>query len=505
MAERHPDDALLSLLYDELPPPDAEALRARLAREDPESLERLQQWQAIRAAVAELPEVEPDPQMHYDLVREARKAVAPEEKPSRLMAWLQQLTLAPALAGLLLMVLAAGLTARLTRDMETVDDEALAPTPTMTAAPGAGREAAKVAQPKGEAEVLELAEPVPVDAPADDDPATVKGVEAAFGDAEADEAKAAEGAAQAPVIEAKSKAPAPARRADEKADGARAAKPAPAKKRASKRAPPAEPRGGAVDDLFDMPPPGLDTASTRDRRAGADPAPPPPRPSRAPAKAPAPAPTLGSEMDDKGFAPPPPPAEAEAEDEAVEAVEAVEASAEKAAAEAQTVGGRPEGVAQADADAPARAEARERRPAAPVTPTPDDAPADDALAAERGEDDRLERARLFRQRGLHREAVDLYESFLADHRGDGLDRVWFETAQSYEALGQADRALRLYRLVANGESAYAGRARARVAALSPPPRGKAGPQAAPRSKATPQAAPPIDFEEAAAEPASEGE
>jgi len=148
MNERPHDDALLALLYDELPPGEADALREKLAAESPESLDRLMQWQAIRNVVAELPELEPDPQIHYDIIREARRAVDTAEKPSRLWAWLEQLTLMPALAGLLLVVLAAGLTLRLTTDLEQADDSALAPG---AAAP----ETSAPAGPKGEGQATE--------------------------------------------------------------------------------------------------------------------------------------------------------------------------------------------------------------------------------------------------------------------------------------------------------------------------------------------------------------
>ncbi|MCA9541388.1 MAG: hypothetical protein KC620_20955, partial [Myxococcales bacterium] len=119
MARENPDldNELLALLYDELPPEEAEAARARIAA-DPERAERLQAWQAIRAVAATLPVPEPDPQLHYDILRAARLAAAEAETPSPFWRWLQGLTLVPALAGAAAIVAAAGLTVMLTRQVD---------------------------------------------------------------------------------------------------------------------------------------------------------------------------------------------------------------------------------------------------------------------------------------------------------------------------------------------------------------------------------------------------
>ncbi|MCA9558823.1 MAG: hypothetical protein KC583_09700, partial [Myxococcales bacterium] len=114
------EERLVELLYDELPPDEAEALRAQLA-EHPDVAERLAQWQALRRAAAEVPELEPDPQVHYDILRAARLAAdeaAGEATKPPWWAFLVNLSFAPALAALGLVVLGAGMLLVLTRTYE---------------------------------------------------------------------------------------------------------------------------------------------------------------------------------------------------------------------------------------------------------------------------------------------------------------------------------------------------------------------------------------------------
>ncbi len=591
MNDRPQDDALLALLYDELPPAEAAALREKLAAESPESLERLAQWQAIRDVVAELPELEPDPQIHYDIIREARKAADAASKPSGIWAWLEQLTLTPALAGLLLVVLAAGLTLRMGTDLEDIDDTALAPESALEEstgekkAPRPAKEAATTAldadgRTLGEEAPGAAAVPQPVaanapaePAPADQreapwqegaDPSAEAGAQnaarAGYGndgdsaagpaDAKAPAVKAEKEAAgaragaidgvEAPATEAKGSG-GKARKAEEEQRAARRSKAVKAKAKARPRkkprskapsskapskqakadvgdllkgldaapqapqAPPATPTG--ADDLARGPEAAKDITTRggdgaeQARRSddmplggavAAEPTPAVPEQAEAaPQEAMledalreqdgAPRPAADVPAPSRAYAPPPPPAPAEAE-----RVPAQRRSAERAPA-------ADDGLAF---DAVADEEADD---VVAVQATGAAAPADrsnrgEAAAAEREEvardgADRLTEARRLRAQGRHREAVSEFEAFLASAGGGDLDRVWFEAAESYRALGQTDRALQLYRLVAGGESDYAGRARDRIAELTgQETRSKAAGQAAP-ARARPAAAP----------------
>ncbi|MEZ4464205.1 MAG: hypothetical protein R3F43_06730 [bacterium] len=73
------DDQLLDLLYGEVLPEDAEALQA-LVNTDPVLRERLEAWSSVRRAMATLPEPEPDPQVHYNILRAARQQARPRRR-----------------------------------------------------------------------------------------------------------------------------------------------------------------------------------------------------------------------------------------------------------------------------------------------------------------------------------------------------------------------------------------------------------------------------------------
>ena len=75
----------------------------------------------------------------------------------------------------------------------------------------------------------------------------------------------------------------------------------------------------------------------------------------------------------------------------------------------------------------------------------------------------LQMARAARSAGDHRRAVRSYEVFLEGNRGhQEFAAALFETAQSYEALGDSSRALQLYQLVVAQGGAWSGRARKRM-------------------------------------------
>lgn len=107
MSDHDFDARLLDLLYGELPPDEAKAVQAEV-NDDPVARKTLEAWSAVREAVADLPTPEPDPQVHYNILRAARAEVAPAE-PSGFFAWLAKFAMSPAFAGAAaVMVLAVG-------------------------------------------------------------------------------------------------------------------------------------------------------------------------------------------------------------------------------------------------------------------------------------------------------------------------------------------------------------------------------------------------------------
>lgn len=517
--DRH-DEALLALLYDELPPAEAEAMRRELAAEAPEVLDRLDDYRHIREVAAELPDHEPDPQMHYDLLRAARLAAEPDRKPSRFWAIVESLSWTPAIAGLLLVVVAAGLTARLSDEIgegapagaeapAADDPRAGAKAPVVT--PGAVTKS-DTATPKDTAKAAageriddkRTADPRP--APEADAPAAAPadGLDA-FEDRAAGKGAAppvaldaARREAAAPPVE-KKKAP------FGKSRTRTAPKPAPSKRKKA-----ASPLGGnrggdigdalAVPDQKPAPPP-------TDRKAGEPRFAPPPAPEAVErdtaAKAERVEPTLSvgdatRDLDDS------------ADDRVAPAEpEKVTLDAVQTGAGGSTEGGTAVRGAEAEraADtAPRRAAAQ--APSAPVVDeVTDGVVAEAEEEAEQVKEARtvaspsavmLDRARGARARGDHRTAVGLYEEYLRDGGGADLDRVRFEAAQSYEALGQTDRAVQLYRLVAQNGGAFADAARGRVEAMArvvdSPPAKKSAPA---------RPSPTMDFE--SVEPASQRE
>lgn len=107
MSDHDFDARLLDLLYGELPPDEAKAVQAEIDQ-DPVARKTLEAWGAVREAVADLPTPEPDPQVHYTLLRAARAEVEPVEAKG-FFAWLSRFAMSPAFAGAAaVMVLAVG-------------------------------------------------------------------------------------------------------------------------------------------------------------------------------------------------------------------------------------------------------------------------------------------------------------------------------------------------------------------------------------------------------------
>ncbi|MCB9550500.1 MAG: hypothetical protein H6705_01050 [Myxococcales bacterium] len=484
MAAERDDETLLALLYDELTPTDAELLRRRLS---PEDQARLRDWRQIRTVVAEIPPLEPDPQMRYDLLRAARLAAEPEEKPARWWAWVEKLSWAPAFAALALVVVAAGLTAKLSEGLDEAPAPALrVPAPLAKTAPAVGKEeaAAPVTAPGA-------APPPAVEPPAPDTP-VAEPIAGADGEGAAvaldpvppepearREAAAAEAdeEAEASKVIAKSKRDVPRERKPSKL--AFAPPPEPDTKAAAAQPSPA-PAGPMPADKGDTSTPALRDLPTDDALDKAE------DERAAPSRTAAGDVALDAVGAGRGYAPPPPAPSANTNADVDSFAGVAQAPAAAALAEVETATRRP---ATREDTAPAQAPAKK---------------ATELAAAEEkgGAVDLLGSARSARAQGDHRTAVTLYEEYLAENRGaGGLDRVWFETAQSYERLGDTGRALAFYRLVAGGDGAFAASARDRIAALSPPQAKQAAPKTT--APAAPQRA--YDFDEAAAEPAEPAE
>jgi TolA-binding protein len=102
----------------------------------------------------------------------------------------------------------------------------------------------------------------------------------------------------------------------------------------------------------------------------------------------------------------------------------------------------------------------------------------------------LELARMARKVHQWREAARRYEEFIDRFPNHAeLPAALFETAETYERLGETARAIELYRLVARNGGGLGDRAQDRISELE----GKRRKQAAP-AKPSPQAAPAKDFE-----------
>ncbi len=99
---------LVDLIYDELPGPRRQALERHLRGCAACSAE-LAELQATRSAFAALPELEPRPQVTYDILRAARLAVAQDEPAQdRAAGWLPRWVLTPALGTAFAVLLVAG-------------------------------------------------------------------------------------------------------------------------------------------------------------------------------------------------------------------------------------------------------------------------------------------------------------------------------------------------------------------------------------------------------------
>lgn len=473
------EEQLLELLYGELPDADVAALESQLANH-PDLQARLDEWHELRRVVAEMPLVEPDPQVRYDLLRAARKAVAEPERRGW-WAWFERLSAAPAVAGLALAVIAGSILFTITGDFSEHGPENTVTTPAETLRVENIADAATV-RPV----TLNLNEERAVETPA-----------AASGDQTASavlDGLVDRKAAARPATETvkgdrrraiKKSTPKPRRKAK---PSVRKSKTAYAPKKKARRSKKAYRSADLFEDGYTGPgprsakksvsaPPVVNQAAVAPKSTQVNKFAPPPAENRMP----------------RGVAaqPPSPPRAAESEKR-----------------------DRYEENKQGRVDAEASLEATQTRFLDPV----DESASDDAVALPmevkpeslRGAMSRssgmgarsasdegagrtttglstiLGRARAARQRGAHRIAVREYETYLKRTPGKSdLSSVWFEAAQSYEALGDLRRARQLYRLVARSKNNKAGVARSRLEELErqldvgdPSPKAKSVPKKA---------------------------
>lgn len=170
------EDRLVELLYadGELAPEEVERLEAELDAY-PDLRARLEEWRALRRALVDEALPDPDPQVHYNVLREARKLAAEREeaKAPRWLLWLESLTLGPAFAGAAVAMVALG---GLVFSLRSSDEApAMAPAmeraaePVAATAPPAGAAAdsklAKTAAPRPEEAPAPVAEAVGAEPP----------------------------------------------------------------------------------------------------------------------------------------------------------------------------------------------------------------------------------------------------------------------------------------------------------------------------------------------------
>ena len=105
---------LVELLYeDELSDERAASLRSALSQ-CPEQAERLRSWKEVQRLIGALPQREPEPDIHYNILRAARAEVAGASEPRGWLRWLGGLGGAPAFATVGLLIMVGGATLLLT-------------------------------------------------------------------------------------------------------------------------------------------------------------------------------------------------------------------------------------------------------------------------------------------------------------------------------------------------------------------------------------------------------
>lgn len=540
-------EPIIDLLYGELSEEEAARLRAQIAA-DPEAAAQLAAWTQVRELVGQLPEVEPDPQVHYDILRAAREAAQPAKKG--VWAWLSEMVMNPAFAGLALMVLAGGTfllvneraeapgnsvsdrmaqaeAPPVSEQMADKKDEAKSPKakrPADSKARGqiAGGEAKNDQKTALGDELKTTTAEVPAKAatakpevPANDGvpgfgSTEGKNLDLALGDVggKGEDPKgyvAPEGLEKKKVEREKAKEAKPVGRkvanAPRKPAPARP-KPKPSPKPKTKSANKKRKRSAKKvrDPFFDAPtdapkkePPPAEE-QRRDRYAAPPPAAEPePEPVQAKAET-APAPVVqapsaprasGGDEDDRDYAPPPPPEPAAT---AANAPAPTPAPRRSNRGGSVVQGAADDSVVEADV-------AREESEANEVEVGEEKAATVAAVDSERadkakdsGRPASLTAARQARNQGNLRAAVRSYEEFLAGYpRHREFAQALYETAQSYERLGEFGKAEKLYRTVRAAGGRWIAKADEALARLNTrvakPAKAKAKPKAKADEKA----------------------
>ncbi len=493
------DERLVDLLYpDELSPEEAAALR-REVEAHPVYAERLRQLQRLQRAVRELPPVEPDPQIRYDLLREARAAVGDGKKKGGLLGLLESLALSPILAGAAVVAVVGGGMFLLQREMS---DEAPATAARIPGEPPA----AAVAAPERPA-----ATPAYEAAPGAAAPASAPTF-AAKGEDQQDE--------PSPVWDAK----------ESVADKGGATR--------LEEAKPFPGRDAARGTLNDAPAPvpsaredDLSLAREKKKQAFADEglmpkAEPVQRPEDTFAE---PSARRAEGGEGRGAVQASAARNAAPREESAGAERALGAKSDRdlASEDDGNIAGAPQAQAAGDADdeAPLR-ESAKARPAAPPPPRPAPPPAraeTEAVAQQPAPETRsggagydalgagaaapagaavaadapppaLDRARQARAGRDFSRAAKLYEQAIRESRGADQAAALFEAAETYERLGDTSRALALYERAVRAGGAYGDRAREAAGRLRSL---EAAPKKAPARKA---AEPSMDFDAEQAAP-----
>jgi hypothetical protein len=474
---------LVDLLYDDELTPEVFEQRLAALEHDPEALAQLKAWGAVQQAMLSLPEPDPDPQVHYDILRAARAAATPARRGfwETLAAW----SLSPVAAGLGLLVLAGSMLTLFSQQDEApaqFDESPVARSEKTSADETRQVAPQSAATPRGAVAASAVASTAPpvvqarrAAAPGSVPSAAPKTLDARrpAAQAEPDLDGLAKGVATKGGTSKAAEMPA------QKYKKARRAKRKPAKRKSRGKAP--SPKKPMADILFD-------DALGGDTK-GAEPSP---------------ATARGD-----GYAPPPPPAPRGGAP--VEAEEAKASKDDRAVAQDREAPARvqedddladdaSEGLAIAGAVTRSPAPAPAAEPVAPVVDAPTvDAPAPTAqpaaasarpvrrrssnsVATGSGEaqgdlaaitpsdaSTTLAQARAARSAGRLRDAARAYDDFGRRFRQHGsFAQAMFEAAQTYEGLGDNTRAVQLYRLVVSAGGANAGAAQVRLNQLSPP-------------------------------------
>ena len=122
------DTQLIELLYDEMEADEMHRLREAL-ESDPEMSQTLADWTRIQSVAEQLNDIEPDPQSHYNILREARLAASESHQTSSFWSRFETLFASPAFAVVAVAAFAGTLFSLLTDDIQDdADVQSIQPT-----------------------------------------------------------------------------------------------------------------------------------------------------------------------------------------------------------------------------------------------------------------------------------------------------------------------------------------------------------------------------------------